>query len=59
MTAISVDQSFSVDDIRRIREEADVRYQGMRPEEIARAIHESARISHEIMEELRKKEQRN
>ena len=54
MTATLDDQSFGVDDIRRVREEADMQYRDMMPEEIAQAIHERAQISHRIMEKLRK-----
>ena len=46
-------QSFNVDDIRRVREEADKRYQGMTPEEISRDIHERAQVGYRIIERLR------
>ena len=48
-------QSFNVDDIRRIREEDDFRYLSMTPEEISRDIHERAKESRAIMEKLKNK----
>jgi len=50
----NTNQSFNVDDIRHIREEADIRYQGMTPEEISRDIHERAQAGYGILEQLRR-----
>jgi hypothetical protein len=47
-------QSFNVDDIRRIREEADIRYRGMTYEEITRDITEGAKVGYQILEQIRK-----
>ena len=49
----TVIQSFNVDDIRRIREKADIHYQGMSPEEISKDIHKHAQIGYKILEKLR------
>ncbi|MDR0292966.1 MAG: hypothetical protein LBH95_02295 [Oscillospiraceae bacterium] len=48
-------QSFGVDDIRRIREEADERYQHMTREEIAAEIREGSQEFRRLMEEIRAK----
>ena len=50
----NADQRFGVEEIRRIRDEADVRYQGMTPEEISRDIHEGAKEGYEILERLKR-----
>ena len=47
-------QSFGVDDIRRIREEANIRYMIMTPEEISRDIHEGAKVGYEIIEKIKR-----
>jgi len=47
-------QSFGVDDIRRIRGENDLRYQGMTPEEISQDIHERAKEGRAIIEQIRR-----
>jgi len=43
-------QRFGVEEIRRIREEDDLRYQSMSPEEISRDIGERAKEARELME---------
>ena len=47
-------QSFNVDDIRRIRNEADKRYQGMSYEEISKDIRKGAEEAHRIMAEIKR-----
>ena len=48
-----VNQRFGVEEIRKIREEDDLRYQGMTPEEISRDISERAKEAHRRMDEIR------
>jgi hypothetical protein len=45
-------QSFNVDDIRQIREEADIKYQNMTPDEISSYIHEGAKEGYKIIEQI-------
>ena len=47
-------QSFSVDDIRRVREEADKLYKGMTPEEISKEISKGAKEVCKIIERVRR-----
>jgi len=49
-----VNQSFNVDDIRRVRDEADIRYLGMSYNEITRDINIRAKIGYQIIEEIRR-----
>jgi hypothetical protein len=55
MSDSNANQSFNVDDIRRIRNEDAERYQrlNMTPEEISRDIHERAQIGYQIIEGIR------
>jgi len=55
MSNPTINQSFNVDDIRRIRNEADQRRQHMTWDEITKDIHESAAEGHRILAELRRK----
>ena len=48
-----VSQRFGVEEIRRIREEDDIRYQGMTPEEISKDISERANEFHKRRDEIR------
>ncbi|MCL2857798.1 MAG: hypothetical protein FWE19_08830 [Oscillospiraceae bacterium] len=47
-------QSFGVDDIRRIRDEAALRYEGMTTEEIMKDISEGAKEGYAILERLKR-----
>ena len=47
-------QSFSVEDIRRIREEDSIRYENMSYQEVTKDIHERAKEVREIKERIRK-----
>jgi len=49
-----VSQRFGVEEIRRIREEDDIRYQGMTPEEISKDISERAEAAHILMDRIRR-----
>ena len=48
-----VSQRFGVEEIRRIREEDDMRYKGMTPEEISKDISERANEGHKLMDKIR------
>jgi hypothetical protein len=49
-----VSQRFGVEEIRRIREEDDMRYQGMTPEEISKDISERAKEARDRIDEIRR-----
>ena len=49
----AVSQSFNVDDIRRVRDEADKRYSGMNYDDITRDINERAKVGYQIIERIR------
>ena len=51
-------QSFNVDDIRRIREKADIRYQSMTPEEISKDMNKRAQVGYKILEELKREKKK-
>jgi len=46
-------QSFGVEDIRRVRNETSKRYEGKSFKEISREISDSAKTGHELIEKLR------
>jgi hypothetical protein len=48
-------QSFSVEDIRRLRIELDRQREGMTPEEISRSIEEGAEVGRRILADIRRK----
>jgi len=50
---MKANQSFNVDDIRRIREEADVRYQSMTPDEISKDIRKGAEVGYQIIAKIK------
>ena len=47
-------QSFGVEDIRRIRNEDSVRYEGMTYEEVTKNIHDRAKEGYAIIEKIRR-----
>lgn len=47
-------QSFSVEDIRRVREADHQRWQGMTPAELTKDIHKGAEEGHRILEVLKR-----
>ena len=49
----TINQSFNVDDIRRIRDAADERYSNMTWDEIVKDIHEGAKEGFRILEDLK------
>jgi len=49
-----VSQRFGVEEIRRIRVEDDIRYQGMTPEEISKDINERANAFRKRRDEIRR-----
>jgi transposase len=53
-----VNQSFNVDDIRRVRNEASLRYEGMTYEEITKEIRKGAQVGYEILEQLKRQKRR-
>ena len=61
MTNRTESQSFNVDDIRRVREKADIRYKNMSSEEISKDIYIRAQTGYRILENLKREaeERRN
>ena len=51
-------QSFGVEEIRRIREEADKLYEGMTPEEISKEISKGAGEARKIIERIRREKEK-
>ena len=47
-------QSFNVDDIRRVRDEASIRYEGKTYEEISKEIQEGAKVGYEILDQIKR-----
>ena len=52
-------QSFNIDDIRRVRDDADIRYRGMSFDEIARDIHKRAEAGRSIIETIRRDKEKS
>lgn len=55
MNNLQISQSFSVEDIRRIRNDDDKRRRDMTPKELADDIRKGAEEGHRIMAEIRKR----
>ena len=49
-----INQSFGIDEIRRVRDDNHIRYQGMTTEEILKDIAESAKEGYAILERLKR-----
>ena len=47
-------QSFNVDDIRRVRNEASIRYEGKTYEEISNEISRGAQVGYQILDRIRR-----
>ena len=54
MSNQTTNQSFNVDDIRRVREKADIHYKNMSSDEISKDIYKHARIGYRILENLKR-----
>ena len=54
MNSPAARQSFNVDDIRRVRDEADIRYRGMSYDEITHDINGLAEVGYAIIERIRR-----
>ena len=50
------DQRFGVEEIRRVRDDDDARYQGLTHEEITKDIHERANEAKKIMDRIRREQ---